>query len=111
MLISNYIDPSNYADLNAQLSSSNQGGGPTVPGVGLAAFFNPNNPILGENLGLAAFSGYTKVVDISIILLGTTPRVLCLVYYEDTYILNKLNNFFYYIVLQLFQSHFIFLYT
>jgi len=47
-------------------------------------FFNPNTPILGENLGLPAFSGYTKCVDLNMQLIGGMPRSIALVFYEDT---------------------------
>ncbi len=51
---------------------------------GATAFYNPNNPILGESLGLPTFSGYTKCVDVLITKVATIPYVISLVFYEDT---------------------------
>ena len=76
---------SNYAsspgDFAPQLANSTNMGTGESP-----AFFNPNNTILGENLGLATLSGYARPVEISFQYIGANPRTIALVYYEDTYL-------------------------
>jgi len=55
----------------------------TIPAIpvnnGVVAFVNPTT--LG--LGLPAFSGYAKTVEVSITSIGGVPKVLAMVYYED----------------------------
>jgi len=78
-----YVTKSNYSnspgDFDPQLTNSTYGGVGETP-----AFYNPNNTILGENLGLATFSGYTKCVEITFQYIGADPRTIALVFYEDT---------------------------
>ena len=50
---------------------------------GVQAFINPNFPIDGVSLGLPAFNGYTKIVDIMTSDNLSKPNVIVMVYYED----------------------------
>ena len=82
--ISNFCCDPNPGDFNGQLTNSNNSGPITLGPGETPAFYNPNGLILGENLGLPAFSGYTKCVDLSFQLISSNPRTLALVFYEDT---------------------------
>ena len=77
--VSNYCCDSNPGNFNNYISSSSG-----EPSTGITPFYNPNTPILGENLGLATFTGYTKCVELTFQLSGANPVGLALVYYEDT---------------------------
>jgi len=68
-----YIFKSDYVTLTRKLIAANS------VNNGVQAFVNPTT--LG--LGLPAFSGYSKIVDVSFHSVGSVPKVLALVFYEN----------------------------